>query len=301
MSNSNQPTAESDKLGTRSSIYARVPRELRAKINQAIADADPPSYRGIYDRFDLESLGVTFTPFYYYARRIRHHIQLLEIANIAGPPDADTAAAVHKLVVQRFIEIMLRREVSSRCMLRLAIAYRMTAQAKPAKQKSADTEAWTKVLRAVMSLPPTPAELDDAAGSAEPPIRARSPSAGSAATPNDSSVQQQATSTQESHSPSESPNDPLVRESAPRPPPVRESRPPLMSAAADVNGRAPSAECNAACPDTPPAADPRFSDVAATQMKKMLLDRIRPGLNRALDEREHLAASLHAGKRGDTS
>ena len=62
-----------DKVDSKSSLFEKVPPDLRRQVNQALIDRDPHTYQGVFDKFNLAAFGVSFTAFYNYGKRIRLH------------------------------------------------------------------------------------------------------------------------------------------------------------------------------------------------------------------------------------
>jgi len=114
-----------DDVESRSSLLAKLPADLRLKLHQAIIDRDPPTYRALFCKFNLTGHGISFTAFYRYARRLRHQADLLDLAQLALPEDADVPAAIHNLISHRLLESLLHDDPSPRALHRLTEAYRI--------------------------------------------------------------------------------------------------------------------------------------------------------------------------------
>lgn len=112
-------------IESHSSLLAKLPPDSRRLLDQALIDRDPPTYRAVFDKFKLADHRVSFTSFYYYARRIRHQADLLNLTQLAIPDDADVPAAIHQLVSHRLLESLLHGDPSPRALQRLADAYRI--------------------------------------------------------------------------------------------------------------------------------------------------------------------------------
>ncbi len=111
-----------------SSLFEKTDPDLRRKINQAIVNRSPQTYRGVYEKFDLQSHGVSFTAFYYYARRLRMSAALRELAVLTTPEEQALQARLTSLLGQRLFETLLDEEASPQNIQRLMNAYRMGNQ-----------------------------------------------------------------------------------------------------------------------------------------------------------------------------
>src|SRR5262245_11510146 len=95
------PSKNPEKLFTQSSIFKKVPDDLRREIDHALITRDPDTYKGVYARFELEKHHVSFTAFYYYARRVRYQAALSDHALILAPPDDESSALNVRLLSGR--------------------------------------------------------------------------------------------------------------------------------------------------------------------------------------------------------
>lgn len=91
----------------RSSLFAKLPPDLRRAVDIAIAEHVPPTFRAVWMQFELARFGVTFSAFYRYARRLRERVNLLEAAALAGENDADVDAVLKKLTGRRALDLLL--------------------------------------------------------------------------------------------------------------------------------------------------------------------------------------------------
>jgi hypothetical protein len=94
MSNPLTPEELSELIPSRSSILKKVPLETRRLLNRAIIYRNPVTYEGIYNKFALDELGVSYTAFYYYARRIHLAITASELSKLRDDPHELISAAV---------------------------------------------------------------------------------------------------------------------------------------------------------------------------------------------------------------
>ena len=103
-------SAQPAKLGpidSRSSVIERVGPVVRQKIDQALVDRQPATYKAVYEKFGLQVHGVSFTAFYYYARKVRTNAALVEMARLSLPDDQPVDKFLPEIVGQRFLEAAL--------------------------------------------------------------------------------------------------------------------------------------------------------------------------------------------------
>src|ERR1043166_5877389 len=88
-------------IPSRSSVLTKVPLETRRELNRAIIFRNPMTYEATYHKFDLEKLGVSYTAFYYYARRIRMASGVSELNKLKGDTHELIPEAVRQSVLDR--------------------------------------------------------------------------------------------------------------------------------------------------------------------------------------------------------
>ncbi len=137
MTDQANPLANREIFDSQSSLLRKLDDELRAKINQAVVERRPPGYRPIYERFKLESRGVSFGAFYRYARRLRQHVAFVELGELTLPAAANVPEALPKLLAQRLMEALVLDDASPRQLQRLADAYRIAASVQQSLRKNA--------------------------------------------------------------------------------------------------------------------------------------------------------------------
>ncbi len=126
-----------EKIETQSTVYSKLDEKLRHRVNEAIVERRPATYRGIFDHFKLDSCGVSFTSFYRYARRLRQHAAYVELGALTLPAAANVPEALPKLLAQRLMEALVLDDTSPRQLQRLADAYRITASVQQSLRKNA--------------------------------------------------------------------------------------------------------------------------------------------------------------------
>ena len=108
----------------RSSVYSVLTPEVRQQVRLAIVDHDPPTYRGIYEKFKLADTGLSFQAFYRYARNLRDRVETLQHAELALPGETEVARALPLLIGRKLVDALLDQEATAGAVCRLAEAYR---------------------------------------------------------------------------------------------------------------------------------------------------------------------------------
>jgi hypothetical protein len=137
MSDQSKPAAVSGKIEIQSSLYEKLTPDLRRRIDRAIADHEPVTYQGLFDKFELAAHGVSFMAFYRYARRIRTNVALAEFAQLSLPDGAPADQFLPEVVGQRFLAAALDDETPATTLYRLAHAYRIANEASYARRRFA--------------------------------------------------------------------------------------------------------------------------------------------------------------------
>ena len=123
---------------TRTTIYDKLPPDLRREVDQAIADRSPPTYNRIYDKFHLDNYGINLYAFYRYARKLRTKTDRLYLAELTLPDDADLGDIAPRLIGQQLLDLLLYEETPSpQTIYRLTRAYRSALEAGFAKRRFA--------------------------------------------------------------------------------------------------------------------------------------------------------------------
>ncbi|MFQ5501708.1 MAG: hypothetical protein ACE5EQ_05330 [Phycisphaerae bacterium] len=90
----------------KSSILKKISPSLRRHLDRSIIERDPPTYREIFAFFQLPEMGVSFTAFYRYARRIRLEFEFIHNAALAFPDDLNVHTILPDLIAARLLEII---------------------------------------------------------------------------------------------------------------------------------------------------------------------------------------------------
>lgn len=117
-------------IESRSTIFEKLPPDLRRKLDQAIIDRDPPAYRDLHAKFNLAARGVSVTALYYYARRIRAQADMLYFAQLAQPDSPDLVEAVPTLFAYRLLDALIDEDTPPETLLRLVHAWRIASEQK---------------------------------------------------------------------------------------------------------------------------------------------------------------------------
>ncbi len=92
---------------SRSSLFEKLPPELRRAVNVAIIEHCPASFKAIWMEFELGKYGVSFYSLYRYARRLRERVNLAEAAGLAAEDDPGLDVAIEKLAARRLFALLL--------------------------------------------------------------------------------------------------------------------------------------------------------------------------------------------------
>jgi hypothetical protein len=94
----------------RSSMYEKITPDLRRRVDIALLERVPATYREVYMAFELHEYAVTYMSFYRYARRIRDRGNIAELANIDADTETDLTPAINKLAARQLLEILLNED-----------------------------------------------------------------------------------------------------------------------------------------------------------------------------------------------
>ena len=94
----------------RSSVFEKLPPDLRRAVNVAIIEHCPPNFRAIWMQFELGKFGVSYYALYRYARRLRDRVNLVEAAGLAAEDDPGLDGAIRKLADRRLFELLLNTD-----------------------------------------------------------------------------------------------------------------------------------------------------------------------------------------------
>jgi hypothetical protein len=91
----------------RSSLFDKLPEELRRRLDLAIFHRIPPTLKDLWMQFELSKFGVSYSALYRYARRLRDRLNVAEAVLLADGDEADVDAAIQKLLSRRLLELLL--------------------------------------------------------------------------------------------------------------------------------------------------------------------------------------------------
>ncbi len=92
---------------TQSSLFDKLPEELRRRLDLAIVHRIPPTFKEVWMQFELAKFGVSFSALYRYARRLRDRVNIAETAHLIDDDHPDMGAAIQKLLARRVLELLL--------------------------------------------------------------------------------------------------------------------------------------------------------------------------------------------------
>ena len=185
-------TTTPEKIATQSSILEKTDPDFRRRLDQAIIDHDPPTYKALYSKFELATMDISFMAFYRYARRLRTHAAMIELTRQALPDDCDPVAVIPNLLAHRLLDAAIDESTSPRTLQRLTDAWRFAAQTQLVLERhqaaieqlkkntnSAETDKLIKTVKqyAIQMLTERAAEHDARQHAAETPSPTPTPSA----------------------------------------------------------------------------------------------------------------------------
>ena len=115
-------------IETKSSIFEKTDPDFRRRLDQAIIDHAPPTYKALFAKFDLAAKEISFMAFYRYARRLRTHAAMIELTQRVLPDDCDPVAVIPNLLAHRLLDAAVEESTSPRTLQRLTDAWRFAAQ-----------------------------------------------------------------------------------------------------------------------------------------------------------------------------
>jgi len=123
-----------DRSDSRSSLMVKAHPAIRRRLVDAIIRREPHTYRAVFERFRLDDLGISFTAFYYWARKVRRSAALTELARSCADEE-DPADLVIKVLAQRLLDASLDEDISINTLTHLTRAYRMASSVQLARRR----------------------------------------------------------------------------------------------------------------------------------------------------------------------
>jgi hypothetical protein len=96
----------------RSSLFEKLPAELRREIDIAIVERTPPTYAAIWMDLKLAEHRISYSAFYRYARRLRDRANLAEVAELTGD-EVDLDTPIRRLLARRALDSLISDDQSS--------------------------------------------------------------------------------------------------------------------------------------------------------------------------------------------
>jgi hypothetical protein len=124
-------------IDSKSSMFAKTDPVLRRRIDRALVERQPATYKGVYEEFRLHSLGISFTAFYTYASRLRANAASMGLAEVALPEGTAVSDMLPELLGNRLFEASMDEEATPGTLYRLAQAYRIANEAFYARRRYA--------------------------------------------------------------------------------------------------------------------------------------------------------------------
>jgi len=99
-----------DPLPSRTSFYDKTTPAERQKINHAIVNHMPATYKGIYSFFNLKSKGIDYFAFYRYARKLRDRADAALVTDLVAPDAKASAQLAMRLAAHECVAALLHPE-----------------------------------------------------------------------------------------------------------------------------------------------------------------------------------------------
>ncbi len=123
-----------DKMESRSTILAKTEPGFRKQIVQALINRHPPTLREVFDFFALDDKGVSYTAFYYWARKIKRFAALFEMNHTLEEKE-DTAGMLPRILASRMLDNALDDGVDVSVLKRMMDTYRMACTIELSKKR----------------------------------------------------------------------------------------------------------------------------------------------------------------------
>jgi hypothetical protein len=93
-----------------SSVFTKLPPDLRRVVDIAIVERHPPTLQGVWMQFELAKHGVTYMSLYRYARRLRDRANVTELARLDADTDTDLTPAINRLAARQLLETFMNED-----------------------------------------------------------------------------------------------------------------------------------------------------------------------------------------------
>ncbi|HKQ49495.1 MAG TPA: hypothetical protein VJZ71_15595 [Phycisphaerae bacterium] len=123
-----------DRMESRSSILTKIEPQLRRQIVQALINRQPPTFHDVFDFFKLDGHGVSYTAFYYWARKIKRFAALFEMSRTLDEKE-DCAGMLPRILASRVLDNSLDDQVDPAVLRRLMETYRVACSIEMAKKR----------------------------------------------------------------------------------------------------------------------------------------------------------------------
>lgn len=123
-----------DRMESRSSILVKIEPPLRRQIVQALVNRRPPTFHDVFDFFKLDEHGVSYTAFYYWARKIKRFAALFEMTRTLDEKE-DCAGMLPRILASRVLDNTLDDQVDPAVLRRLMETYRVACSIEMAKKR----------------------------------------------------------------------------------------------------------------------------------------------------------------------
>ncbi|HKQ49300.1 MAG TPA: hypothetical protein VJZ71_14610 [Phycisphaerae bacterium] len=123
-----------EKSDSKSSLFKKADAELRAKLVEALIRKNPWTYHDCFQHFELDRLGISFTAFYYWARRVRRSAALIEMARSCDA-EQDPVELVPRVLAFRLLDASLDDDAGLTALNRLTRIYQAASNVEIARRR----------------------------------------------------------------------------------------------------------------------------------------------------------------------
>lgn len=123
-----------EKSDSQSSLFKKADAALRAKLVEALIRKDPWTYHDCFQHFELDRLGISFTAFYYWARRVRRSAALIEMARSCDA-EHNPVELVPRVLAFRLLDASLDDDAGLTALNRLTRIYQAASNVEIARRR----------------------------------------------------------------------------------------------------------------------------------------------------------------------
>jgi hypothetical protein len=123
-----------EKSDSQSSLFKKADAALRAKLVEALISKNPWTYHDCFRHFELDRLGISFTAFYYWARRVRRSAARIEMAR-SRDAEHNPVELVPRVLAFRLLDASLDDDAGLTALNRLTRIYQAASNVEIARRR----------------------------------------------------------------------------------------------------------------------------------------------------------------------